>query len=62
MEELTSEVLKDYYKIPITCLLRIKESVDTFEKHRGSNGYFNYIESSLGKHVKDNKVKYAIMY
>lgn len=62
VEEMTPEILKDYYKIPIMCLLRIKESVDMFEKHRDSNGYFNYIESSLGKHVKDDEMKYAIMY
>ena len=36
--------VKEYYRFPVMCLLRIKESIDTWEKHSGSDGYFDFIE------------------
>ena len=31
-EKLSQEMLKSYYKLPVMCLLRIKDSIDTWEK------------------------------
>ena len=47
--------LKNYYHLPILCLMRIQESVQLWNRN-GSNGYFTFIESSIGKMVKDDDV------
>ena len=39
------------------CLLRIKESVDTWEKQAGSNGYFEFIEQYMGAEIKGKEMK-----
>ena len=43
--QMDAEHLHEYYKEPVMCLLRIKDSVDTWEKCGGSDGYFGFIES-----------------
>ena len=43
-EKLSPEMLKSYYKLPVMCLLRIKDSIDTWEKRSGADGYFDFIE------------------
>lgn len=53
--------LYEYYKIPVMCLLRIKESVDTWEKRMGVNGYFLFTEQCIGEQVEGNEMKFAIM-
>ncbi|MGN1184599.1 MAG: hypothetical protein ACI4R7_05170, partial [Oliverpabstia sp.] len=52
--ELTQEMLKSYYKIPVMCLLRIKDSIDTWEKRSGADGYFDFIEGYMGSQIKGN--------
>ena len=42
-EELSQEMLKSYYKLPVMCLLRIKDSIDTWEKRSGADGYFDFM-------------------
>lgn len=59
--ELTHEMLKGYYKLPVMCLLRIKDSIDTWEKRSGSNGYFDFIESYMGSQIKGSEMNYSIM-
>ena len=60
-DELSPEILKKYYKIPVMCLLRIKDSIDTWEKQSGSDGYFNFIESYMGGQIKGSEMKFTIM-
>ena len=60
-EELTQEMLKNYYKLPVMCLLRIKDSVDAWEKQSGANGYFNFIESYMGSQIKGTKMNFSIL-
>lgn len=60
-EKLTQEILKEYYKFPVMCLLRIKESIDTWEKRSGADGYFDFIEGYMGNQVKGNEMNFAIM-
>lgn len=43
------------------CLLRIKESIDTWEKYAGSNGYFDFIEKYMGREIKGNDMNFSIM-
>lgn len=38
--------LQAYYAEPVICLLRIKESIDTWIKRNGSDGYFDFIEQT----------------
>ena len=60
-DELTQEMLKNYYKCPVLCLLRIKDSVDMWEKRSGTNGYFDFVESYMGSHIKGTEMHYSIM-
>ena len=53
--------LHNYYKEPVICLLRIKESIDTWEKRNGSDGYFNFIEGYMGHEIKGDELKYSIL-
>ncbi|HAX51539.1 MAG TPA: hypothetical protein DEG06_08975 [Lachnospiraceae bacterium] len=53
--------LHDYYAEPIRCLLRIKESVDTWEKQMGSNGYFDFIEQFMGEEIHGDEMKFSIL-
>ena len=59
--ELTQEMLKSYYKIPVMCLLRIKDSIDTWEKQAGADGYFDFVESYMGSQIKGTEMKFTIM-
>lgn len=60
-EELTQEILTEYYKLPIMCLLRIKDSIDTWEKRSGADGYFDFIESYMGSQIKGTEMDFTIM-
>ncbi len=60
-DELTQEMLKKYYKLPVMCLLRIKDSIDSWEKRSGSNGYFDFIESYMGSQIKGTEMNYTMM-
>ena len=60
-EELSQEMLKDYYKLPVMCLLRIKDSIDTWEKRSGANGYFDFIEGYMGSQIKGTEMNFTIM-
>jgi len=57
----TQDMLKGYYKLPVMCLLRIKDSIDTWEKQSGSDGYFDFIESYMGSQIKGSEMNYTIM-
>ena len=48
VDMLSQGQVKEYYRFPVMCLLRIKESIDTWEKHSGSDGYFDFIEGCMG--------------
>ncbi len=53
--------LRDYYVEPIRCLLRIKESIDTWIKHNGSNGYFDFIEPFMGDKILGDEMKFSVL-
>ena len=53
--------MEEYYKSPIMCVLRILDSVNLWINQQGSNGYFDFLESFIGKRIKnDGKMNYAI--
>ena len=60
-DEPTQEMLKNYYKLPVMCLLRIKASIDTWEKRSGANGYFDFIESCMGSQISGTEMNFSIM-
>ena len=60
-EELSQEMLKSYYKLPVICLLRIKDSIDTWEKRSGADGYFDFIESYMGSQIKGTEMNFTLM-
>ena len=51
----------DYYQLPVMCLLRIKDSIDTLEKRAGSDGYFFFIEQYMGAEVKGDNMTFSIL-
>ena len=61
MDELPQRQVKGYYKFPVMCLLRSKEYIDTWEKHSGSNGYFDFIEGYMGREITGNDMNFSIM-
>lgn len=61
VSELTPNILKVYYKLPVMCLLRIKDSIETLEKKAGSNGYFEFIENYMGSQINGTEMNYTIM-
>lgn len=55
------EALIRYYKEPVMCMLRIKDSVAHWTKRNGSDGYFDFLEEWLGDKVpNDDKMNYSI--
>ena len=60
-DDLTQDMLKNYYKLPVMCLLRIKDSIDTWEKRSGVNGYFDFLESYMGSQIKGTEMNFSIM-
>lgn len=53
--------LQEYYKEAVMCLLRIKESIDVWEKRGGPNGYFNFIEQYMGAQINDDKMNFSVI-
>lgn len=56
------DCLRDYYADPIKCLLRIKDSVDYWEKQMGSDGYFLFTEKTMGTLVTGEKMEFTIAF
>ncbi len=53
--------VKEYFTLPIKCLLRIEKSIKLWSEDFGGNGYFQIIEETMGKGVKDNnKINFSI--
>ncbi len=48
------EALTRYYKEPVICILRIKDSVEYWIKRGGSDGYFDFLEEWFGNEVPDD--------
>ena len=53
--------LREYYKVPVMCLLRIKDSIDTWEKRLGDDGYFLFVEQYMGAQVNGEEMDFTIM-
>ncbi len=50
----TTQGLKEYYKVPVICLLRIEQSVEMWTKKWGMYGYFEFFEETMGSLVAHN--------
>lgn len=54
--------LEDYYRDPVLCIMRIRDSIELWTKEMGSDGYFGFIEGQLGKQIdQDDKMNYTIL-
>ena len=52
---------REYFKLPVKCLLRIEKSVHLWTKEWGYNGYFIFIEQELGYLVEqDDNMEFCI--
>ena len=57
----STESLYEYFTTPIKCLLRIEKSIELWTKEFGSNGYFTFLEKTLGNMVqKNDKMDFGI--
>jgi hypothetical protein len=54
------ETLREFFADSVMCVIRIKDSVELWNKEFGINGYFRFIENQFGKHVKGNKLDYLV--
>lgn len=55
-----AEGLEKYYKEPVICMLRIKESLELMLKKNGVDGYFDFIEGAIGNIIPDDeKMNYS---
>lgn len=53
--------LHAYYVEPVSCLLRIKESIDKWIKQYGSDGYFDFLEQFMGSEIHGDEMKFSIL-
>lgn len=54
--------LRLYFQTPVLCLLRIEKSIELWTKNMGVNGYFDFLEQTIGSIVsKDQKMNYTVM-
>lgn len=53
-------LLWEFYFEPVICILRIKDSIDLWEKNRGPNGYFEFLEDIIGRTVSGNELNYFL--
>lgn len=60
-EQTEAAKLHEYYKVPVMCLLRIKDSIDTWEKRLGANGYFLFAEENIDTQISGNRMDFSIM-
>ena len=57
-----NDTLEKYFREPVQCVRRIYESVETWEKRSGRNGYFEFIESYMGSKIDhDDKMTFSVM-
>lgn len=62
MKEFNSFDARNYFEIPIKCLLRIEKSIKLWSKKSGSNGYFTFIENQMGQLIeRDDKMNFTIV-
>ena len=59
--ELETAELRKFYKEPVMCLLRIKESIDSWEKRAGANGYFKFIEEYMGSQIRGDEMNFSVL-
>ena len=56
------DAVHEFFRIPVMCMLRIKESAEHWEKRMGNNGYFRFLEGYLGAEIpNDEKMNYSIL-
>ena len=57
----SSADLEEYFKLPVMCLLRIEKSIERWTKELGTNGYFDFLESQIGRAVpNDDKMNFTV--
>ncbi|MCC8102187.1 MAG: hypothetical protein LIP11_07985, partial [Clostridiales bacterium] len=54
--------LHEYYRKPVMCLLRIKDSVDLMLEKNGSDGYFDFIEQYMGQQITGESMDFCTFF
>ena len=54
--------VKEHFKFPVQCLLRIEKSMQLWSGEMGRNGYFIFIEEQIGQLVgRDEKMNFSLL-
>lgn len=54
--------LRSYFREPVMCLLRIEKSIELWTEEGGANGYFNYLEQTIGATVpRDKQMNFSVL-
>jgi hypothetical protein len=56
----SSEDMREYFSLPVKCLIRIDESIQTWTNQGGASGYFDFLENQLGVKIDDEKMNYTV--
>ena len=56
----SADDLREYFSLPIKCLLRIEASIQTWTGEYGASGYFDFLEAHLGIIGNDEKMDYVV--
>ena len=52
----------EFYRVPVMCMLRIRDSIQHWSKRMGSDGYFEFLNGYLGNEVpNDDKMNYSVI-
>ena len=53
--------LRSYFREPVLCLLRIEKSIALWTEEGGANGYFAYLEQTIGAVIpRDLKMNFSV--
>lgn len=56
------DTVYEFYRVPVMCILRIRDSVKRWSKEMGINGYFIFLERNIGSEIpKDEKMNYSVI-
>ena len=57
----STDDLRDYFAIPVKCLLRIEASMQQWTKDYGPSGYFDFLEGLMGHTILDDELSFAVL-
>ena len=60
VDEFGPEEFREYYLLPVMCLIKLKDSADLWERNLGADGYFTFIEDHMGAKIRGDEMAYGV--